>query len=166
MRRVEVSASRPWSTRRACTVGVGLRWRHNRAVATTQITPAAPCPCGLGLPYRDCCGRFHGGQATAPTAETLMRSRFCAFAVNDEAYLLRTWHPTTRPPRVRFDPEDRWSRLDILGRTGGGLLDADGTVEFRAHYSHRGNPGALHENSRFVRDTGSWVYLSPVPAGS
>jgi SEC-C motif-containing protein len=92
-----------------------------------------------------------------------MRSRFSAFAVNDAAYLLRTWHSTTRPPRIEFDPDQRWSRLDILGTTGGGLLDADGTVEFRARYSQHGQPGVLRENSRFVRHQGRWVYLGPIP---
>ena len=64
----------------------------------------ANCVCGLPAPYDDCCGRFHRGDATAPTAERLMRSRFSAFGVGDEAYLLRTWHPSTRPPLIDFDP--------------------------------------------------------------
>jgi SEC-C motif-containing protein len=89
-----------------------------------------------------------------------MRSRFSAFAVADEAYLLRTWHPTTRPSHVDFDPEQRWSRLEILGTTGGSALHSEGTVEFRAHFSQSGCESALHENSRFVREEGRWVYLS------
>ncbi|MFZ2176709.1 MAG: YchJ family metal-binding protein, partial [Rhodococcus sp. (in: high G+C Gram-positive bacteria)] len=55
------------------------------------------CPCLLGEPYDDCCGRYHRGVTTAPTAERLMRSRFSAFAVLDAEYLLATWHPSTRP---------------------------------------------------------------------
>jgi SEC-C motif-containing protein len=92
-----------------------------------------------------------------------MRSRFSAFAVNDAAYLLRTWHSTTRPPHVRFDPHQRWSRLEVLGKTGGGLFDADGTVEFRAHYIQHGQAGVLHEHSRFVRQNGLWAYHGPAP---
>jgi SEC-C motif-containing protein len=99
----------------------------------------------------------------AATAELLMRSRFSAFALNDAAYLLRTWHPATRPPRIRFDPQQRWSRLDVLGTTRGGLLDAEGTVEFRAHYRRNGEPGVQEEHSRFVRSDGLWVYLGPLP---
>ncbi|WP_275423743.1 YchJ family protein, partial [Virgisporangium ochraceum] len=53
------------------------------------------CPCGGG-PYAACCGPAHGG-APAATAEALMRSRYSAFALGDADYLLRTWHPTTRP---------------------------------------------------------------------
>lgn len=120
-----------------------------------------PCPCGLGKPYEQCCGPLHRGDLTASTAELLMRSRFSAFAVGDEAYLLRTWHSTTRPGTVEFDPGRRWTRLEILGKTGGGLLHSQGTVEFNAHHSRRGRADVMHENSRFVREHGHWVYMGP-----
>lgn len=119
----------------------------------------ASCPCGLAGSYAECCGRFHDGGLAAPTAELLMRSRFSAFAVGDTAYLLRTWHPDTRPRRLTLDASQEWTRLEILTRTGGGLLQTEGTVEFRAHYRHRGRDGFLEENSRFRRDDGHWVYL-------
>ncbi|GAB3151518.1 YchJ family metal-binding protein [Amycolatopsis stemonae] len=121
--------------------------------------PPASCPCGLAESYPACCGRFHDGGLAAPTAELLMRSRFSAFAVGDTAYLLRTWHPDTRPRRLTLDAGQEWTRLEILGRTGGGLLHNEGTVEFRAHYHHRGRDGFLEENSRFRRVEGQWVYL-------
>jgi SEC-C motif-containing protein len=89
-----------------------------------------------------------------------MRSRYSAFAVGDAAYLLKTWHPGTRPPRVDFDPATRWDGLDILGTTGGTAFDTQGTVEFRAHYTERGDAAVLHEISRFVRLDGAWVYLN------
>ena len=91
-----------------------------------------------------------------------MRSRFSAFAAGDEAYLLHTWHPMTKPPHLGLDPDQRWSRLEILGKTGGGLLHTEGTVEFRAQYSHRGHADVVHEHSRFVRDDGRWVYLDAI----
>jgi uncharacterized protein YchJ len=37
-------------------------------------------------------------------AEALMRSRYDAFVACDEAWLLATWHPSTRPAEVRFEP--------------------------------------------------------------
>ncbi|MEU1624807.1 YchJ family metal-binding protein [Streptomyces sp. NPDC020096] len=123
------------------------------------------CPCGLPSAYEDCCGRLHRGTARAATAEQLMRSRFSAFAVHDEAYLLRSWHPGTRPPGVDFDPALRWLRLEILGGTGGSPFHNEGTVEFRAHYTERGQAGELHENSRFVRHEGDWVYLDGIVSG-
>jgi SEC-C motif domain protein len=86
-----------------------------------------------------------------------MRSRYSAYAVGDAAYLLATWHPTTRPAQLRLDPAVRWERLVVLGTTGGGLLDSEGTVDFRAE--HAG--GVLGESSRFARDGGRWSYLGP-----
>ncbi|MEU5523159.1 YchJ family metal-binding protein [Streptomyces sp. NPDC047860] len=113
------------------------------------------CPCGLPEAYEACCGRFHAGAAAAPTAERLMRSRYCAFVRRDGAYLLRTWHPRTRPERIDFDPGMRWTGLEILAGEGGSAFHSTGTVTFRASY--RG--GSLHERSRFERVDGAWVYV-------
>jgi SEC-C motif-containing protein len=119
----------------------------------------AKCPCGTGEPAAACCGRLHSGQQTAATAEQLMRSRYSAFALGEEAYLLSSWHPSTRPKRLRVDPAQEWTHLEIVGRTGGGPFHAEGTVEFRAHYRAGGRDGVLHENSRFVREDGEWRYV-------
>jgi SEC-C motif domain protein len=91
-----------------------------------------------------------------------MRSRYTAFAIGDAHYLYRTWHPTTRPVRIDFDHDLRWTRLEILGTTGGGPFHTEGTVEFNAHYTDAGRPDLLHENSRFVQDEGQWLYASGV----
>jgi SEC-C motif-containing protein len=88
-----------------------------------------------------------------------MRSRFSAFSVGDAAYLLRTWHPSTRPSRVDVDTTLRWTRLEVLETTGGTVFHTEGTVRFRAHYMERGNAGHMDENSRFVRHAGDWVYV-------
>lgn len=113
------------------------------------------CPCGLPQPYDDCCGPYHRGEAAAPTPERLMRSRYSAFAVGDAAYLLRTWHPSTRPRALTLDGT-RWLHLEVLAHTGG-LLDAEGSVRFRAHSTG----GVVEEDSRFVRDGGRWAYVGP-----
>ncbi|MFC9789580.1 YchJ family protein [Rhodococcus sp. NPDC127528] len=123
------------------------------------MDPSARCPCGSGETYGACCGRFHSGEVTAPTAERLMRSRYSAFAVGDADYLLRTWHPSTRPDRLDLDPDQRWLRLDVVATTGGGMFDAAGTVEFVAYYRESGIRESLHENSRFVREDGQWLYV-------
>ena len=90
-----------------------------------------------------------------------MRSRYSAFATGNADYLLRTWHPSTRPARLVLDPLVRWVGLDVLSSTGG-LLASEATVEFRAHYVDRRGPSTLHENSRFVRADGRWVYVGPL----
>ncbi|MDQ8703034.1 YchJ family protein [Streptomyces sp. LHD-70] len=121
----------------------------------------SPCPCGQPLAYAECCGRLHSGKAAAATPEELMRSRYAAFAVEDEAYLLRTWHPRTRPPRVGFEAGGsmRWTGLEILDSAEGSAFHSTGTVTFRARYVDGGRAGALHERSRFERLDGAWVYV-------
>jgi SEC-C motif domain protein len=118
-----------------------------------------PCPCGSGEAYGACCGRFHAGER-AVTAEQLMRSRFAAFVLGDEAYLRRTWHRSTRPRRLELDPTVEWTHLEIVDRVAGGPLDTDGIVEFRAHHRVGGRAGAQAERSRFVREDGAWLYLT------
>ena len=120
------------------------------------------CPCGFGLPYEECCGPFHSGVTTAPTAERLMRSRFSAFAVGDSAYLLRTWHPSTRPREIELDDDVRWYRLDIDATEAGNPFDSEGIVAFTAWYRSPDGPGALEERSRFLREDGQWFYLDGV----
>ncbi|MFF3767692.1 YchJ family protein [Streptomyces sp. NPDC001922] len=125
-----------------------------------RTAPDAPCPCGLPAGYADCCGRLHRGEASAPTAEKLMRSRYSAFVVRDEAYLLRTWHPRTRPRHLDFDTGLRWSGLEILDTADGSPFHTTGTVTFRARYTEQGRAGELLEHSRFERHDGAWVYVT------
>lgn len=130
-----------------------------RGARRSAAEETQPCPCGGGMPYADCCAPVHGGTSTAATAEALMRSRYSAFAVGDADYLLRSWHSSTRPARLRLDPGTRWTRLEVVGTDRGSLFDTTGTVAFRAHYREAGRAGTLEERSRFVREDGRWVYL-------
>ena len=88
-----------------------------------------------------------------------MASRYAAYAMGDVAYLLRTWHPSTRPAHLELDPELRWLRLEIVSAIDGGPFDVTGEVEFRAYYRSPAGRGVLHERSRFVREAGSWSYV-------
>ena len=126
------------------------------------------CPCGSGVTYVACCGLLHSRRATAATAEQLMRSRYTAFALGDEDYLLATWHPTTRPASLNLDPAIEWRRLRIRSLTAGTEDDDAGTVEFVAHYWDPANDqyGRHHENSSFARLEQTWLYVGPVIAYS
>lgn len=120
--------------------------------------PGKRCPCGTGLAYEECCNRYHAGNA-APTAETLMRSRYSAFVTGNEHYLLTTWDPATRPAKLNLkDTSVRFYRLDVLSVVGGGLFDDAGSVEFAAHYKGS-ESGCQRETSQFRRGTdGRWYY--------
>ena len=126
-------------------------------------TPVGACPCGSLRPYAVCCGPLLSGERWAATAEALMRSRYTAFAVGDEGYLLRTWHPRTRPDDVSLDRGTRWTGLSVLRCDAGGVEDSQGVVEFVATWrdgsATGGSGGELHEVSRFVRRAGRWLYL-------
>ena len=88
-----------------------------------------------------------------------MRSRFSAFALGRPAYLLQTWHPSTRPESLELDDDIRWYRLDIISRLSGTPLDSAGTVEFEAFYKGS-EVGSQRERSAFVKENGRWLYLA------
>src|SRR6187399_558816 len=110
------------------------------------------CPCSSSRSYDACCGRWHAGEP-APTAEALMRSRYAAFVLKNEGYLLATWHASTRPASVAFESAQKWLGLRIVAARDTGADAAE--VEFIARYRVGGGSAArLHECSRFVRESG------------
>jgi SEC-C motif-containing protein len=115
-----------------------------------------PCPCG-GADYAACCGRYHNGEP-APDALTLMRSRYSAYVLKLEAYLLATWHDSTRPAVLDLATDNtKWTGLEIRKHNAESADRA--TVEFVARYKIGGRAARLHEVSRFVCEDGKWFYL-------
>ncbi len=127
----------------------------------TDLPGTADCPCGGGR-YSDCCAPYLRREVWPPTAEALMRSRYTAFALADADYLLRTWHPRTRPDTLELD-ERHWVGLEIIDRVDGGAEDLMGIVSFVARWSTGGQQGSLAERSAFVRRGARWVYLAATP---
>jgi SEC-C motif domain protein len=131
-----------------------------------------PCACGRrdrrhrALSSALCCGPYLADfeSRPAPDAESLMRSRYSAFVLQRADYLLATWHPSTRPASLDFEPGMRWLGLEVRARS---QSDADhAEVEFVARHRLGGAAaGRLHERSRFVREPagegemGRWYYL-------
>ncbi|MGO9444213.1 MAG: YchJ family protein [Thiobacillaceae bacterium] len=116
------------------------------------------CACGSGLSYQSCCGRYHHGEPVCD-AESLMRSRYTAYAMCLESYLLETWHPTTRPASLDLvrTPQPQWIGLNVTSHR---QLDADhATVEFVARYKINGRASRIQEASQFVRQAGRWFYI-------
>jgi SEC-C motif-containing protein len=134
-------------------------------------TKPAACPCG-GAAFAACCGPYLAGDVVAPSAETLMRSRYTAYTLRDEAYLRATWHPSTLPAGAIVDPDERlqWLGLEVksalrLRQRKANLPETPDrdTVEFVARYKIAGRAHRLHEVSRFVREESAgvarWFYL-------
>ncbi|MES2535758.1 MAG: YchJ family metal-binding protein [Pseudomonadota bacterium] len=118
-------------------------------------TGKSQCPCG-GAAFAQCCGRFIGQAEKPRTAAELMRSRYTAYAMRDAGYLQATWHASTRPALPITDEKLKWIGLEIRKQTQDG---DQATVEFVARYRVDGRAHRLHENSRFVREGGSWFYV-------
>lgn len=119
-----------------------------------------PCPCNSGRCYTACCQPLLSGQTEAATAETLMRSRYSGYVAGDIAYLLRTWHPSTRPPTLAADTILNWCGLEIIRTEKGQEEDVEGIVEFKATACSHPNLVQLHETSRFVKEEGLWFYVA------
>lgn len=87
-----------------------------------------------------------------------MRSRYAAFVLRNEPYLLATWHASKRPKSVRLDPAVKWLGLKVVDAVATG--DHSGEVEFIARLRVGGGSASrLHERSRFVREDGHWFYV-------
>lgn len=125
----------------------------------SALTTPPTCPCGSGASYDGCCGPLVRNERQATGVEELMRSRYSAYVVGANDHLFRTWHPRTRPEDLEPDAALAWTRLEVLDVE---QHEATGIVEFRAHWSVRGQDGALHERSRFEVRAGRWVYVEAV----
>jgi len=117
------------------------------------------CPCDSGKPFRDCCKPFVEQVSDAPTAESLMRSRYTAFVLLNEDYLRYSWHPDKCPKTIHLNDQTRWLGLKIINTVAGGVDDETGEVEFVARSKVNGKASRLHENSHFSRFEKRWVYL-------
>ncbi len=90
-----------------------------------------------------------------------MRSRYVAYVLGDEDYVLDTWHPTTRPQVMNLAEDEltQWTRLNILAATTVGAHDDHGTVQFEAFFIQSDQLCCLTEMSRFQRVDGKWYYV-------
>ncbi|MBN4080151.1 SEC-C domain-containing protein [Beggiatoa alba] len=130
---------------------------------TASKNRSSDCPCGSNINYSQCCGQYIEQCFLVPTAEALMRSRYSAYVLSDETYLLRTWHASTRPVQLGLEDEaQRWIKLDVLTINQGTPLDNSGTVEFIAHYQVQNKKQKIHEVSRFIKQNTQWFYLDGV----
>ena len=103
----------------------------------------------------------------APDAQSLMRSRYCAYVLGLPDYLLATWHESTRPQSMEPDPPGmKWLGLDVKRSA---LQDADhATVEFVARSKLGGR--ATTRPSAKARDTDKerarWLGCQPSSAAA
>ena len=118
------------------------------------------CPCGAQATYQLCCARFIEDAQKPDSAEHLMRSRYSAFAVCNESYLLKTWHANSRPTDLPLIERNcKWLGLQVLKHVP---QDNQAQVEFIAKFKINGRAQCLHEVSNFVLEQGQWFYVDGV----
>ena len=91
-----------------------------------------------------------------------MRSRYSAYVLHEDDYLLQTWHASTRPAELSTQdaPGQRtqWLGLQVEQHQVTGQDTAQ--VRFVARYRIGGGSAVrMAEHSRFVREDGRWYYL-------
>lgn len=89
-----------------------------------------------------------------------MRSRYTAFVLQKEDYILSTWHSRTRPAGLNFEDNPVvWLGLEVEPVTATDTLSTQGEVSFTASYLENGQVCHLHETSEFLLEDGNWFYL-------
>jgi SEC-C motif domain protein len=128
------------------------------------------CPCRTleteqKLSYEECCAPLISGKSPAPTAESLMRSRYVAYVVKNIDYIDQTQVETkdevfNKEEAMKWAESSEWNGLEIKKTHKGGPNDHTGTVEFIAHYKDKASGTELHhhETSIFQRQGGAWKF--------
>jgi SEC-C motif domain protein len=118
-----------------------------------------PCSCGSGKLYAQCCEPLHQG-SKAPDALSLMRSRYSAYVLGLDTYLLNTWHPDTRPASLNLNEDKgiKWLGLSIKNHS---ILDQHrASVEFVARFKVGGSRAERHHETSLFEYLDGWYYIS------
>ena len=115
------------------------------------------CYCKSKKLFSECCEPLHMMIQVAPTALSLMKSRYSAYCLGDVNYLQATTHNHTwRDKELNFiqDWADNsfWQYLEIIDFS-------EEIVEFKAYYIFEGKQHMHHERSSFKRVNDKWKYI-------
>ena len=116
------------------------------------------CYCNSNKSFSTCCEPYILGTQKAPTTESLMRSRYSAYCIQNIDYLLETTHISTRKMHNKteillFASQNQWVKLEIINTF-------ESIVEFKAFYSDsKLKPQIHHEKSTFKKEEEGWFYV-------
>ncbi len=127
------------------------------------------CPCGSHLNYKNCCQKYHDGLEFPENGLLLMRSRYCAYALQKADYIMRTTHPENpsfqknreqwKQEILHFSRFTEFMGLEIVNFTDGAQ---ESFVTFIAFLKQNGHPVQLKEKSQFVKIGKQWLYREAV----
>jgi SEC-C motif-containing protein len=116
------------------------------------------CYCGFDKSFQKCCEPIIKGIQKAKTAESLMRSRYSAYATHNANYLFETTHISERKYQSKSEilnwaTSNQWLQLEILNKT-------ENIVEFKAYFLDKKLQKQIHhELSTFKLEKGYWFYV-------
>ena len=124
------------------------------------------CPCGSLVKYKKCCKPFHENIKTPITALELMKSRYCAYAIEKSEYIILTTHQNNRDFNtdtkawnndiLDFSKNTKFEKLEILEFIDG---QTESFVTFKANITQNKQDVSFVEKSRFVKENEKWQYI-------
>ena len=124
------------------------------------------CPCGSQKKYKKCCKPFHDNITFPKTALDLMKSRYCAYALEKSEYIIFTTHKDNGDFKsdvkswnediLDFCKNTNFEKLEILE-----FIDSieESFVTFKATLLQHNNDASFCEKSRFLKIDGKWLYV-------
>lgn len=133
-----------------------------------KISANTLCPCHSKKKYKKCCKIFHEG-INPKTAEQLMRSRFCAYSLNNAEYIIKTTHQNNQDYSLdintwkndisSFCENTDFVRLEILEVIQG---EDESYVTFKAILKQDNLDSSFTEKSRFLKVENKWLYVDGI----
>ena len=131
-----------------------------------KFTANDNCPCGSLIKYKKCCKPFHEDIKTPINALELMKSRYCAYAIEKSEYIILTTHQNNRDFNtdtkvwnndiLDFSRNTKFEKLEILEFIDG---QTESFVTFKANITQNKQDVSFIEKSRFVKENGKWQYI-------
>ena len=122
------------------------------------------CPCHSNKSYIECCQPFIENKSIAETAEQLMRSRYCAYAMANADYIMQTYSNKSRLTQSKSEIESwakqcQWVNLVIhSSKTKNNQTAQLDKVEFSAYFIEDKQLCEMREISRFIIENNHWRY--------
>lgn len=124
------------------------------------------CLCKSGKKYKKCCKIFHNNIANPKNALELMRSRYCAFALNLSEYIIKTSHKENqdytndilnwKKDIEEFSLNTEFRNLEILDFQE---YKFESFVTFKATIFQNKEDVSFIEKSRFLKENNIWLYI-------
>ena len=139
-----------------------------RIESTPELENTAACPCGSGKSYEECCAPYHEEKCWPQDTLTMLRTRYCAYAVGAWDYLEKTaWQSEDEEPVTAEMLKERSEGIDWLGlsilQSGRDEEEGCDYVDYIAAYVVDGVAREIGEHAYFKTVEDKLYYTGGVP---